>query len=248
MPSSQTTPSWDEETTRQYLDYGRYFIPEREHQWRLLTGLLAGLGPGAAVLELCCGEGLLAEQLLEAYPGARIRALDGSPEMLRRAGERLARFGGRAQLAQFDLAANDWREPAEGCAGVVSSLAIHHLPGPEKQVLFQDVFRMLAPGGVFAIADVVEVAEGTPSRLAADEWDQAVRRLALELDGNLDAFDFFIREGWNMHRYLDPEDIDKPSPLFDQLEWLKAAGFVDIEVCWLFAGHVVFCGRKPAAP
>jgi len=29
-----------------------------------------------------------------------------------------------------------------------------------------------------------------------------------------------------MHRYLDPDDIDKPSPLFDQLKWLEMAGLL----------------------
>jgi tRNA (cmo5U34)-methyltransferase len=66
----------------------------------------------------------------------------------------------------------------------------------------------------------------------------------LALDGNTAAFDFFAREGWNTYRYLDPDDIDKPSRLFEQLKWLEQAGFADVDVHWMRAGHVVFGGHK----
>ena len=45
--------------------------------------------------------------------------------------------------------------------------------------------------------------------------------------------------------YLDPDDIDKPSPLFDHLQWLEDAGFVDVDVHWMLAGHALFSARKP---
>ena len=39
--------------------------------------------------------------------------------------------------------------------------------------------------------------------------------------------------------------FDKPSPLFDQLKWLDEAGFTDVDVFWMKAGHAIFSGRKP---
>ncbi|MCG8353033.1 MAG: hypothetical protein MI924_35155 [Chloroflexales bacterium] len=66
-----------------------------------------------------------------------------------------------------------------------------------------------------------------------------------ELDGHTAAFAFFDREGWNTFWRLDPEDIDKPSSLFGQLKWLEQAGFGEVEVHWMLAGHAVFSGRKP---
>lgn len=57
---------WSEETSRLFIDYGRYFVPKRDHQMRMIAALLSYLeGPGR-ILELCCGEGLLAEVLLES--------------------------------------------------------------------------------------------------------------------------------------------------------------------------------------
>ena len=43
----------------------------------------------------------------------------------------------------------------------------------------------------------------------------------------------------------EPDSIDKPSPLFDQLKWLDKAGFTDVDVFWMKVGHAIFGGRKP---
>ena len=45
--------------------------------------------------------------------------------------------------------------------------------------------------------------------------------------------------------HLDPEDIDKPSPLLTQLKWLEQAGFKAVDVFWMQAGHAIFGGWKP---
>lgn len=47
---------------------------------------------------------------------------------------------------------------------VVSSLAVHHLSGPEKLRLFVDLADRLDPGGALLLADLVEAA---PPRVAA---------------------------------------------------------------------------------
>ncbi len=105
---------------------------------------------------------------------------------------------------------------------------------------------MLAQGGAFIIADMVEPATNAGRNVAADAWDEVVRKRSLELDGSAAGFDFFLREGWNTYRYLDPDDIDHPSPLLDQLKWLEEAGFTGIEVHFMQAGHALFSAWKAA--
>ncbi|MCJ7733784.1 MAG: hypothetical protein MUP11_04465, partial [Anaerolineales bacterium] len=56
-PTNQT--GWSEETSRIFIDYGNYFVPERDRQMQIMTGLLSHLAGPYVVLELCCGEGLL---------------------------------------------------------------------------------------------------------------------------------------------------------------------------------------------
>lgn len=237
---------WDEQVSRAFIDYGRYVVPERERQVQTIVDLLPRFDGPCTVVELCCGEGLLAEAILERFPTYTVRGFDGSSEMLGQARERLARFGERFQGRPFDLAARAWRDVDDPVHAVVTSLALHHLDGPQKQLLFRDIHAMLAPGGAFIIADVMEPAHPLGWELAADAWDEAVRERSLELDGTTGGFDFFERERWNMYRYFDPADIDKPSRLFDQQKWLEQAGFAAVDVYWMRAGHAIFGGWKPA--
>lgn len=237
---------WSEETSQTFIDFGRYFVPEREQQIEAFCDLVPPRDQPFNILELCCGEGLLAGALLERFPGCTIYGFDGSPAMLEHARRRLVGYGDHFQPQLFDLADRSWRAPEWPIHAVVSSLTIHHLDGAEKQQLFQDMARLLQPGGSFLIADVIEPASRAAAALAAKAWDAAVRQRALEIDGNLEAFGYFEREKWNMYRYPDPDDIDKPSRLLDQLNWLQQAGFADVDVFWMKAGHALFGGRKPS--
>lgn len=244
MTNDNPQNQWDEETSKRYLDYGRNFVPARQQQMRIMVDLLKGLRPPSLILELCCGEGSLAEMLLDALPGLNYWGMDGSAVMLTRAGQRLTRFSDRVKLKSFDLADRSWRTLEQSVQAVVSSLAIHHLDGDGKQLLFKDVYALLAQGGAFIIADMVDPTTATGRKVAADAWDEVVRERSLELDGNTDGLDFFLREGWNTYHYLDPDDIDHPSPLFDQLKWLEGAGFEGVDVHFMQAGHALFSGWK----
>lgn len=44
--------------------------------------------------------------------------------------------------------------------------------------------------------------------------------------------------------YRHPDPVDKPSRLMDQLLWLEQAGWRDVDVYWMRAGHAMFGGRK----
>lgn len=240
---TQTGIWWTEADSQNFIDFGRYFVPERETQLRTICDLIMSSDTPFEILELCCGEGLLAGALLERFSKATVHGFDGSPEMLKQAGTTLASYGKRFQTRQFDLAETNWREMPARFGAVVSSLAVHHLNGIEKQTLFRDVLAMLKPGGSLIIADIIEPAGSAGTDLAAKDWDEATHQRALELDGNTDAFEYFQREKWNYFRYPDP--YDKPSSLFEQLKWLDAAGFVEVDVFWLKAGHAIYGGRKP---
>lgn len=242
MDDFASTP-WQEEDSQMFMDYGRYFVPDRARQLQTICDLIPPRFEPFRVLELCCGEGLLAAAILQQYASAVVEGLDGSDKMLARAQERLMGFNGRFHLHKFDLAADDWRSGTPTYHAVVSSLAIHHLDDAEKQQLFAAVYQMLAPGGVFIIADVIQPVGQFATAVAAGAWDEAVRRRALELDGNLQAYDFFEQEKWNLFRYPDP--VDKPSSLFAQMHWLAEVGFTAVDVAWMLAGHAIFGGRKP---
>ena len=108
MENSDNSDQWNESLSQEFIDYGRYFVPERERQIKIIVELLAQQDTDSTVIELCCGEGLLVEAILTRYPSVTVHGLDGSPEMLRKAKQRLTSFDGRFQLRQFDLADHTW--------------------------------------------------------------------------------------------------------------------------------------------
>ena len=60
--------------------------------------------------------------------------------------------------------------------------------------------------------------------------------------GNLDAYQQFVDDRWNLYGYPDP--MDMPSTVPEHLEWLEQAGFVGADLFWLRAGHAVYGGYK----
>jgi tRNA (cmo5U34)-methyltransferase len=66
-----------------------------------------------------------------------------------------------------------------------------------------------------------------------------VKERALQLDGNLGAFRRFQSENWNYYSDPEPDPVDQPSALFDMLTWLDQAGFAEIDVHYLKAGHAI---------
>jgi len=239
--------SWSEADSAIFLDRGKYYVPEREIQIEVISGLLESQPPAMRIVELCPGEGWLTRALLERFAEARVLALDGSPAMLKSSRAAAGSHTARLETRAFDLMAEDWRDlDGGGVHAVVSSLAVHHLDSPGKLRLFKDIEAALAPGGIFVLADLTEPPSEAGRRVAGESWDVEVRRRALELDGNLNAFRPFEEDGWNYYRCVEPgsDPVDKPSSLVEQLTWLGEAGFRDVDVHWMKAGHAIMSGRK----
>ena len=239
--------AWEEGDSEDFLEWGRFFVPGREEQIETICRALPEPPPDALLVELCCGEGLLSGALLEHFPEARIRALDGSEMMLEAAREAHAAHGTRFEAERFDLAAAGWRQFDEAPWGIVSSLAIHHLDGAGKKALFADLAAALRPGGSLVIADLVRPASARGLELAARSWDEDVRKRSLELAGGEAAIEAFERLGWNLWLDPDGDPVDRPSTLLEQLGWLRDAGLEAVDVYWMKAGHAIFGGTKPSA-
>jgi len=237
---------WNEDSSAEFIDAGRYFVPEREVQMETICQLIEAAPSGGPIVELCCGQGLLSQALLDRCPARSVRAFDGSPSMIEAASTLLDSYGERFKVDQFDLHERAWRKFQPPVAAVVSSLAVHHLDGEEKRSLFADIARALLPGGVLVIADIVQPVGSWSMRVAGQAWDDAVRKRSRELDGTLDGFHKFQSLRWNLFTDPEPDPYDKPSPLLDQAQWLKEAGFIDVDVFWMLAGRAIFGGRMPA--
>lgn len=244
MSEDPKPAGWQESDTRTFLDLARYAVPYRELQVEILASLVPATEQPFDVVEVCCGEGLVSAAILERYPQAWLTAFDGSAAMIARARARCGPFGARFVAKRFDLEDRSWRRPTRAPRAVVTSLALHHLDGAGKHALFHDIYDNLTQGGALIIADIVEPASEHARAFAADAWDRVVRARARSLDGDERGFEAFEAEGWNLFRHPDPA-VDKPSPIVDQLDWLRAVGFAGVDVFWMMAGHAIFGGFRP---
>jgi SAM-dependent methyltransferase len=97
-------------------------------------------GPGSRALDLCCGHGIIAEQLVEA--GAETTGLDFSPAMLRLARDRV----GKANFVEGD--AGDLPFEDDSFDAVTIGLGMPHVPDPAA--VAREVHRVLRRGGRLA--------------------------------------------------------------------------------------------------
>jgi tRNA (cmo5U34)-methyltransferase len=245
MPETGPGEGWQEDHSAVFIGYGRAFTPERERQQEIICTLIADLAPARLVVELCCGNGDLAKLLLERLPRIHLRAFDGSPRMLQETAQACAAYADRLHLQPFDLAATDWRDLQPSPDAICSSLAIHHLDGPQKQRLFRDLLAALRPGGLFVLADLVRPASEAGARIAAEDWDHAVAARSQALYGDDRARRRFEELRWNYFRWPTDNGIDHPSTIAEHVSWLAAAGFEVVDLQWLFAGHAILSARKP---
>ena len=180
-------------------------------------GVLLGEIPSSArrVLDLGTGDGRLLALVLVRSPRARGVALDFSPILLEKARARFA-ASGRAEVIEHDLAL-----PLPDLGrfdAAVSSFAIHHLEDDRKRSLYEEVFHVLEPGGVFANLEHV----ASPTRRLHDRFldDMGITRA----------------------------DEDRSNILLDvetQLRWLREIGLEDVDCLWKWRELALLVGTKP---
>jgi tRNA (cmo5U34)-methyltransferase len=200
---------------------GRYLeradaFPHREEGESVLV---AHVPRGARrVLDLGTGDGRLLALLRVDRDEMLGVGLDFSEPMLAAARDRFA-DDERIELVHHDLVA---RPPTLGSFdAVVSSMAIHHPEHERKRGLYEEVFEMLEPGGVFA--NFEHVASPT-------------HRLHVA---------FFAAIG----EPLENEDpSDRTLDVETQLKWLREAGFDHVDCYWKWLEMALLIGVKPVRP
>jgi tRNA (cmo5U34)-methyltransferase len=235
--------TWSEEDSLLYQSIAAVAVPAREEQIAtLLTLLPFGRDEAFRAVELASGEGFLSRALLDLFPRATVTALDWSAEMRQRTTQRLRPHEARATVAPFDIAQDDWWPHLDGADCVLSSLCIHHLSGEGKRRLFATIAARLSARSALLIADLVAPIRPEASEVYAAGWDRAAEAQSRAQTGSPAAYEQFVSTHWNWYRYPDP--FDQPSPLFDQLLWLREAGLAAVDCFWLRAGHAIYGGYK----
>ncbi len=167
------------------------------------------------ILDLGSGDGRLLRLLKVGRPQARAVALDFSPLMLAALRES---FAGDSAVTIVEHNLDDLLPGLGPFDAVVSSFAIHHLADGRKRSLYEEVFRLLLPSGVFCNLEHVS----SPT--------EALHESFLERLG------------------IRPQEEDPSNKLLDvetQLRWIREIGFVDVDCYWKWLELALLVGKKP---
>jgi ubiquinone/menaquinone biosynthesis C-methylase UbiE len=127
----------------------RWLVQDTRFKSRLIEQ--AGIQAGQRVFDLGCGTGTLAIMVKQTVPTADVIGLDADPQMLNVAKSKAAREN---ILVQFDQGmTSDLPYPDASIDHVLSSLMIHHLKTPDKEITAREVYRVLKPGGQLHVID-----------------------------------------------------------------------------------------------
>jgi tRNA (cmo5U34)-methyltransferase len=212
-------------TASTYDDARSRLIPGFEGFYRWAVDLVPPASP--AIIDLGAGTGLLSAFIRARLPQAHLHLVDISEAMLQQAS---TRFAGQPNIT-FEVADYGAAPLREGADAIVSALSIHHLEDDAKRLLFARILVSLRPGGVFINAE--QVLGPTPaleSRYKAI-WLEQVRALGAT-EEQIAASLFRQRE-------------DRCASVEDQLAWMRAVGFADVD-CWFKDGRfAVMSGTRP---
>lgn len=209
---------------------------ERADQLTLVARLLPfGRDDAFTFLDLGAGTGAATRAVLAEYPAATAILADFSTQMMAEGDNQLAPYRGRYRYVEFDMLSSDWpQEIPAPLDAIVSALCIHHLPDARKQTIFREIRGQLKPDAWYINYDPIRA----PEAAIEANWERVNDRYdptAPSKRANRSPLEQARYE--NHVRYM--------IPLEPQLQWLREAGFVDIDVFWKRLDWVIYGGRNP---
>ena len=177
------------------------------------------------VLDLGAGTGLFSGMAMEALNISALHLVDASAAMLDGARKRFA-GDARVSYAVDDLVTMDL---GSGWDAVISALAIHHLEDADKRALYARIAKALVPGGRFVNAEQVAAPSAAEDARYVRFWVADVQARGVD-DAGLAAS-------------LDRQRHDRCAPVGTQLDWLRAAGFAEVDCPFKLWRFAVLTGR-----
>lgn len=214
------------ENASQYDGQRKKLIPCFDDFYSIAISIAETNTDSPNILDIGAGTGLLSSLILEKFPNANVTLIDLSEKMLDVAKERFKANPNVTYIID-DYTKYEFDKKYDA---VISSLSIHHLTGDDKRQLYHNIYSGLNKKGVFINAD--QVLGGTPyiESLYKRDWKYKVENSGLSKEEILSAY--------------ERAKLDKMSTLEDQMNWLKDAGFLDVDCVYKYFNFIVLFGRK----
>ena len=228
--------------TRTFLEGVRGGIPYAVDQIEIMLRVVQGAGiPVSRFLDLGSGAGALAAALLTRFPNATGVLVDFSEPMLDAA--RGIFTEPPHHLIEADFGESAWVPDVQSLAPfdvVVSGYAIHHQPDNRKRQVYQEIFDLLTPGGVFVNVEHVEPASPWISTLNDELFVDSLHAHHQRI-GSGKSREQVATE----YVYRPDKAANILAPVEAQCGWLRDIGFHDVDCYFKVFELAVFGGRKP---
>lgn len=231
------TTNWQrQDVTQHYLEQVRGGIPFGAEQAKIMLQVVNHFTPNLKrIMDLGCGNGFLAEILLKSYTEASAILLDHSEPMVENARNHMKNYMNRCEIIHGDFSHSIQQYAEQGTVDcIISGYAIHHLPHTKKKELYQEIYNILAPGGIF-----INV-EHTAS--ASSEVEKLHDELFID---HLTSHNKRNRKDVAREYYNRPDKEDNILEKVDvQVNWLREIGFNHADCYFKWMELAVFGGTK----
>jgi tRNA (cmo5U34)-methyltransferase len=237
-PGDTNAAIWkSEEVARSFAALSAQRERERGEQLAFVARLLPfSTDEAFTFVDLGAGTGAASRAILQEYPKASAILADYSRQMMAEGENSLTQYAGRYRYVELDMSTGEWpdSELPLPLDAAVSALSIHHLPDARKQAMFGEIRQRLRRGGWYVNYDPVRAPDDTLESI----W--------LRVNDRYDPEGPYKRTHRTSQEQLRYENhVRYMIPLAPQLEWLRDAGFVDIDVFWKRLDWVIYGGRNP---
>jgi tRNA (cmo5U34)-methyltransferase len=230
------------EFAHEYLKDSDIFIPQRKQVLQLIKVIFSFYIDAKIqkphIIDLGCGDGAITKALIDVKKNLLSTLIDGSEHMLESAINKIPSTNIKEAInISFQDLYNSSVIKGEADF-VVSSLAIHHLNENEKSLLYKYVYTKLKKGGMFINYDPVLSPSEELEKLNLRIWIEWILNLEAKIHPKRDKSVDYIPI-----QYKNNKD-NVPGTLDSQLEMLKQAGFLDVNLFYKYGLFCLFGGRK----
>lgn len=149
------------------------YLPFREERFTIMLDAVEALvGQEFVAIDLASGPGAISQRLLARFPRARSVAVDYDPALLALGRGALGTQDGRLRWVEADLRDPAWIDHLgeERADAVLSTTALHWLDAGTLARLYQQLGRLVRPGGIFLNGDHMRFPSHLPSFRALAGW------------------------------------------------------------------------------